>query len=57
METKKSGSKRKIIFIALEIIFVFLIAGWWAFCVKMYNDNFNISGKSYEPLMLHVEDF
>ena len=57
METKKTGSKRKIIFIALAIIFVFLIAGWWAFCVKMYNDNFNISGKSYEPLMLHVEDF
>lgn len=34
-----------------------MIAVWWAFCVKMYNDNFNISAKSYEPLMLRVEDF
>jgi pimeloyl-ACP methyl ester carboxylesterase len=34
-----------------------MIIGWWAFCVKMYNDNFNVRGDSYEPLMLRVEDF
>ncbi len=58
---KKAKSKKKIIFIVLLClifsIIVFMIVGWWGFCAKMYDENFNISGKSYEPLMLHVGDF
>ncbi len=50
-------SKKKIILIVLLSIIVCIIIGWWVFCVKMYNDNFNISEDSYEPLMLRVEDF
>ena len=34
-----------------------MVAGWWWFCVKMYDENFNVRGDSYEPLMLRVEDF
>ncbi len=50
-------SKKKIILIVLLSIIGCIIIGWWVFCVKMYNDNFNISEDSYEPLMLRVEDF
>ena len=57
MAEKKKISKKKIVLIALLSIIVLMIAGWWAFCVKMYNDNFNIRGESYEPVMLRVEDF
>jgi pimeloyl-ACP methyl ester carboxylesterase len=57
MAEKKKISKKKIVLIALLSIIVLMIAGWWAFCVKMYNDNFDISADSYEPLMLRVEDF
>ena len=34
-----------------------MVIGWWALCVKLYNDNINVRGDSYEPLMLRVEDF
>ena len=54
---KKTMSKKKIILIILVCLIIFIIIGWWAFCVKMYNDNFNIRGESYEPIMLRVEDF
>lgn len=57
MVEKKKKSKKKIVLIVLLSIIVLMIGGWWAFCVKMYNDNFNISADSYEPLMLRVEDF
>ncbi len=57
MVTKKTGSRKKIILIVLLCVIVLMIVGWWAFCVKTYNDNFNISADSYGPLMLRVEDF
>ena len=57
MVEKKKKSKKKIVLIVLLSIIVLLIVGWWAFCVKMYNDNFDISADSYAPLMLRVEDF
>ncbi len=57
MAGKKTKTKIKIVLIILLSIIVLMIAGWWAFCVKMYNDNFNIRGESYEPAMLRVEDF
>ena len=50
-------SKKKIVFITLLILIIVIIIGWWAFCVKMYNENFNISADSYEPMMLRVGDF
>ena len=53
----KKKTKIKIVLIALLSIIALMIVGWWAFCIKMYNDNFNISADSYEPLMLHVEDY
>ncbi len=54
---KKKRSKKKIVLLTLLIVILLIIAGWWAFCVKMYNENFDISANSYEPLMLRVEDF
>ncbi len=54
---KKKRSKKKIVLLTLLIVILLIIAGWWAFCVKMYNENFDVSSKSYEPLMLRVEDF
>ena len=57
MAGKKTKAKIKIVLIIVLSIIVLMIAGWWAFCVKMYNDNFNIRGESYEPAMLRVEDF
>ena len=49
--------KTKIIILSVISIIVLSIIGWWVFCVKMYNDNFDVRGDSYEPLMLRVEDF
>lgn len=57
MADKRKKPKKKIVLIVLLSIIVLMIIGWWAFCVKMYNDIFNISADSYEPLMLRVEDF
>lgn len=54
---KKKRSKKKILLLVFLIVFILIIAGWWAFCVKMYNENFDVSANSYEPLMLRVEDF
>ena len=54
---KARKSKKKIILVILLCMIVLIIIGWWAFCVKMYNDNFNVRGDSYEPLMLRAEDF
>jgi hypothetical protein len=55
---KKTGSKKKKnIFIALCFAIVFVIAGIWILSVKIYNQNFNSRFESYEPLMLHVDDF
>ena len=49
--------KTKIVISVVLAVIILTVIGWWAFCVKMYKDNFDISGKSYEPLMLRVEDF
>ena len=57
MVEKKRKTKKKIFLIVLFGIIVLILAGWWAFCVKMYDANFDISAESYEPLMLRVEDF
>ena len=54
---KSKKSKKKIILIILLSIIVLMVAGWWAFCVKLYEENLNTSADSYEPLMLRVEDF
>ena len=54
---KSKKSKKKIILIILLSIIVLMVAGWWAFCVKLYDENLNTSADSYEPLMLRVEDF
>ena len=53
----KTKSKKKIILIIILSIIILMVIGWWAFCVKMYDDNFDVRGDSYEPLMLRVEDF
>ena len=54
---KKAKSKKKIIIITILSVIVLMILGWWAFCIKMYNDNFNVRKETYEPLSLRVEDF
>ena len=53
----KKRSKKKTIFIIILCVIFLLIVGWWMLCAKIYNDNFNVRGDSYEPLMLRVEDF
>ncbi|WP_022755428.1 alpha/beta hydrolase family protein [Butyrivibrio fibrisolvens] len=55
MKNKKFNIKLFLSVIVCLILII--IGGWWAFCVKLYNDNINIRSDSYEPLMLHVEDF
>ena len=57
MAAKKARSKKKVILVALFSLVILMIIGWCAFCVKMYDENFNIRGDSYGPLMLRVEDF
>ncbi len=57
MVEKKKKSKWKIALIVLLVLVVLIIAGWWFLCVKLYDENISISGHSYEPLMLRVEDF
>ena len=54
---KPKAKKKKIIFIVLSIVAVLIIAGDWALSVMIYNENFNQRFESYEPLMLHVDDF
>ena len=54
---KKAMSKKRIRLIIFLCLIILLVIGWWAFCVKMYNDNFNVRGDSYTPLMLRVDDF
>ena len=56
MMRKRKSKKKKIFAILLSVIFLMVI-GWWAFCVKMYEDNFNVRGDSYQPLLLRLEDF
>ena len=53
---KKKSKKKKILIILVTMI-VLMVIGWWALCVKLYNDNINVRGDSYKPLMLRVEDF
>ena len=55
MKVKKS--KKKIILIIVLCLVLLLIGGWGAFSVSIYNENFNKRFESYEPFMLHVEDF
>ena len=55
---KKTKSKKKKVLIVIAVcVLVLLVVGWGAFSVIMYNDNLNIRGESYEPLMLRTEDF
>ena len=53
----KKKSKKKIVLITVLVIILLMMIGWWAFCVKLYNENFNVRGDSYQPLMLRIEDF
>ena len=57
MVSKKQKQRKGIVLTVLLSIIILIVIGWWVFCVYMYNDNFNISADSYEPLMLRVEDF
>ncbi len=54
---KKKTSIKKIIPVILLCAAVAAVVGWGMFCVKMYDENFNVRGDSYEPLMLRLEDF
>ena len=54
---KKKTSKKRIILIVLFCVIILAVCGWGMFCVKIYDENFNVRGDSYEPLMLRLEDF
>ena len=47
---------RKILIILLCVILL-AVGAWGVFCVKMYDENFNVRGDSFAPLMLRLEDF
>ena len=49
--------KKKILLTVLLCVIVLAVGGWGMFCVKVYDENFNVRGDSYEPMMLHLEDF
>ncbi|MBO4847461.1 MAG: alpha/beta fold hydrolase [Lachnospiraceae bacterium] len=50
-------SKKKKILIALLCVLILMVIGWWAFTISIYNENFDVRFESYEPRMLHLEDF
>lgn len=54
---KKTKSKKIAAIIVILSVIVLLLIGWWAFCVMMYNENFNVRCESYEPQMFRTEDF
>ena len=54
---KAKKTKKTIILIILLSIVILSVFGWGMFCVKVYDENFNVRGDSYEPLMLRLEDF
>ena len=56
-DERMKKSKKKIIIIILLCVLAAVIAGWWALSVSIYNDNFNKRFESYEPYLLHVEDY
>ena len=47
---------RKILIILLCVILL-AVGAWGVFCVKIYDENFNVRGDSFAPLMLRLEDF
>lgn len=53
----KKAKRKKILILILCIAAVLIIAGDWALSVMIYNENFNRRFESYEPLMLHLDDF
>lgn len=54
---KKSKKAFRVAGIVLICLLLLTVVGWWIFCVILYDENMNVSGDSYEPLMLRVEDF
>ena len=54
---RKKKSIKKIILIILLCVIIIMIGGWGMLCVKIYDENFNVRGDSYKPLMLRLEDF
>lgn len=53
----KKAKRKKIFILVLCIAAVLVIAGDWALSVMIYNENFNRRFESYEPIMLHLDDF
>ncbi len=56
MEKTKLG-KKKILIIVLCIVAALIIVGDWILTVIVYNLSFGQRFESYEPLMMHVDDF
>ena len=54
---KRKRSKKKIVLVILACLIVLAIAGWGAFSVSIYNENFDQRFETYEPYKFHVEDF
>ena len=54
---KRKSKKKKSFIIVLCIMAVLIIAGDWVLSVMIYNENFNKRFESYEPLILHIDDF
>ena len=58
MKTKNEPRKKsRIIAIIIAIILLVMVIGNGVLTIVIYNQNFNVRGDSYEPLMLYVEDF
>ena len=57
MKEKRKKTRGRIVLIVLLALVLAAVAAWWGFCVKIYDENFDISADSYEPLMFRTEDF
>ncbi len=60
MNTEPKRNRRRIarnILVSFAILLVVLLIANGILTVVIYNQNFNIRGESYEPLMFKVEDF
>ncbi len=54
---QKRKPKKRVVLAVLACALLLLVGAWYGLCASIYDQNINQRFESYEPLMLHVEDF
>ena len=54
---QKRKPKKRVVLAVLACALLLLASAWYGLCASIYDQNINQRFESYEPLMLHVEDF